>query len=98
VIPGFKEASIRKRGSVAIAKNNNLYLALPDSATQSLKILRATSSSSYEIFDQGFDLEGCDGEPAVDKVWLEEDNELGILTTRAVGSDRDVVVVHLKEW
>lgn len=98
MIPGFNEASIRKRGSIAIAKNNNLYLALPDSATQSLKILRATSSSGYKKFDQGYDLGGCEGEPVVDKARLEQDNELAILTTRAIESDRDVVVVSLKVW
>lgn len=103
IIPGFDEASIGKRGSIAIGQNNNLYLALPDSSTQSLRILRATSSSGYKTFDQGYNFEGCEGEPVVDKTRLEQTNELTILTTRVtdpvLGSmGRYVVVIYLKAW
>jgi hypothetical protein len=103
VVPSFDEANTGKRGSIAIGKNNNLYLALPDSSKQTLKILRATSSSGYKTFDRGYDFEGCEGESVVDKARLEQKDELAILTTRVIdpvsgGKDRNVVVIYLKVW
>lgn len=103
VIPGFDEASIGKRGSIAIGKDNNLYLALPDSANRSLRILKATSSSGYKMFDQGYEIQGCDAEPLIDKARLEEDGDLSILTTRFSetgenAAERDVVVIDLEVW
>lgn len=103
VIPGFDQASIGKRGRIAIGKDNNLYLALPDSSSQSLRVLKATSSSGYKTFVQGYEFQGCDAEPLIDKARLEEDDDLSILTTRNSetgenGIERDVVVIDLELW
>ncbi|RVX69655.1 hypothetical protein B0A52_06719 [Exophiala mesophila] len=98
-IPGLESSSIGRRGDIAIDGNNNLYLALPDSAQQKLRILKASHSSGYARFQPCCEIPNCHSEPRIDKVRLSTRNELTILSTQAdaEGTDSRRVVVFRVE-
>lgn len=81
MIPGSEDASIARRGSIAIGHNDDLYLALPDSVRQSLRILKATQVDGYKSFEVYSEFKNCHAEPLIDKVRLKVRNELSVLTT-----------------
>lgn len=79
-----------KRGRLAVARDDALYLVLPDAAAPQLTILRATRAGAYADYDLVWRGVGFPPtEPLVDAARLEADNVLSVFTRAARGADAD---------
>ncbi|KAI1445949.1 hypothetical protein F5Y02DRAFT_426255 [Annulohypoxylon stygium] len=92
-----------KRGRLAVSKDDDLYLILPDHAAPILRILKATKKSDYSDYKLVWQEDGFPPtEPLVDATRLQYDNVLSIFTRSSNGSDMDshaqvdVVVLDFK--
>ncbi|KAI2469589.1 hypothetical protein F4781DRAFT_215373 [Annulohypoxylon bovei var. microspora] len=92
-----------KRGQLAVSKDDDLYLILPDQASSTLTILKASKKTKYSKYELVWREGGFPPtEPLVDTTRLEYDNVLSVFTRSSNGSDMDshaqvdVVVLDFK--
>ncbi|KAI0881617.1 uncharacterized protein GGS22DRAFT_60068 [Annulohypoxylon maeteangense] len=92
-----------KRGRLAVSKDDDLYLILPDHAASTLTILKASKKSNYSDYEVVWREDGFPPtEPLVDTTRLQYDNILSVFTRSSNGSDLDshaqvdVVVLDFK--
>lgn len=85
-----------RRGRLAIAKNGNLILILPETTTSTMRLLRASKASDYSIYEEVWVGRGITGEPLIDNARLEAENVLSLFVKQD-GADsmdrRDVAVL-----
>jgi hypothetical protein len=83
------------RGSICVARDNNIYLLLPGNSDFSLDIMRARKEDDYGTFKSIWRSDGYDGEPLVDVGRLEVSDVLSLFTRTAKNQDgnRDVVIL-----
>lgn len=87
-----------KRGKLAVSKDGDLYIILPDTSTSGIRIFKASRQSRYRAYEEVWADHGrFSGEPLVDIPRLEHDNILSLfllvdeVTPNFYG--RDVVVL-----
>jgi hypothetical protein len=85
----------RARGRLAVSKTGDLLIVLPDFATSTLRILRASKATGYTSYDEVWTGHGLTGEPLVDSARLEHDNVLSVFVLSEDGADRGRKVVVL---
>lgn len=93
-----------RRGRLAVAKDGDLYLILPettDSATKppTMRILKSTKATSFDSYEEVWAGQGLTGEPLIDKPRLDEENILSVLVRRDDDEqrrDRDVAVLDFR--
>ncbi|KAI1102487.1 hypothetical protein F4804DRAFT_264463 [Jackrogersella minutella] len=92
-----------KRGSLAVSKDDDLYLILPDHKAPTLTILKASKATKYSEYELVWREDGFPPtEPLVDTTRLEYDNVLSVFTRADNGADMDsraevdVVVLDFK--
>lgn len=81
-----------RRGRLAVAKNGDLLIMLPQTTTTALRILRATRASAYDGYEEVWVGTGLTGEPLVDGRRLDTDNVLSLF----VRKERDVAVLDFQ--
>ncbi|KAI0127106.1 hypothetical protein BJ170DRAFT_724834 [Xylariales sp. AK1849] len=99
-LPHVKGEAGGKRGRLAISKDDDLYLILPDNVESTFSILRASKASEYAEYELVWRKDGFPPtEPLVDTTRLDYDNVLSIFT-RAYGKELEdrinVVVLDFK--
>jgi hypothetical protein len=86
-----------KRGRLAVSKDDDLYLILPDNEASMLSILKASRDSKYSAYELVWRGSGFPPtEPLVDTTRLDYDNVLSIFTRANVdekGDRKNVVVL-----
>ena len=85
-----------KRGRLAVSKNGDLFIILPDSQSPTMRILKATKAGGYKEYEEGWSGSGLSGEPLVDTYRLEEDGVLSLFARKDVdgdGSKKEVVIL-----
>ncbi|KAI1479074.1 hypothetical protein K445DRAFT_18969 [Daldinia sp. EC12] len=92
-----------KRGRLAVSKEDDLYLILPDHAAPVLTILKASKTSNYSDYELVWQETGFPPtEPLVDTTRLDYDNVLSVFTRYSNAADIepsprvDVVVLDFK--
>ncbi|KAI8961259.1 hypothetical protein F5Y11DRAFT_231737 [Daldinia sp. FL1419] len=92
-----------KRGRLAVSKDDDLYLILPDHSAPVLTILKASKTSDYSEYELVWQEKGFPPtEPLVDTTRLDHDNVLSVFTRSSNGGDIestpgvDVVVLDFK--
>jgi len=63
---------------LAVSKDGDLYIILPDSTTRTMRILKGSKHGSYADYEEVWSGHGYTGEPLVDKSRLERGD--GILS------------------
>ncbi|KAI1497016.1 hypothetical protein F5X99DRAFT_45521 [Biscogniauxia marginata] len=90
-----------KRGQLAVSKNDDLYLVLPDHTSPVLSILKATKEGQYADYELVWRGDGYPPtEPLVDRTRLDYDDVLSVFTRAYSGpksaSRIDVVVLDFQ--
>ncbi|KAI2782740.1 hypothetical protein F4815DRAFT_462475 [Daldinia loculata] len=92
-----------KRGRLAVSKDDDLYLILPDHTAPVLTVLKASKESNYSEYELAWRENGFPPtEPLVDTTRLDYDNVLSVFTRATNGADIessprvDVVVIDFK--
>ncbi|KAI1415040.1 hypothetical protein F5Y13DRAFT_197029 [Hypoxylon sp. FL1857] len=92
-----------KRGRLAVSKDDDLYLILPDHNAPTLTILKASKGTKYSEYELVWQRDGFPPtEPLVDTTRLAYDNVLSVFTRASNGADLDssarvdVVVLDFK--
>jgi hypothetical protein len=89
----------RARGRLAVSKTGDLLIVLPDFATSTLRILKASKATGYTSYDEVWAGDGLTGEPLVDSARLEHDNVLSVVVLsedKANARGRKVVVLDFQ--
>ncbi|KAI1464343.1 uncharacterized protein F4812DRAFT_452969 [Daldinia caldariorum] len=77
-----------KRGRLAVSKDDDLYLVLPDNTAPVLTILKATKASGYAEYELVWRETGFPPtEPLVDTTRLDHDNVLSVFTRSSNAAD-----------
>lgn len=99
-IPHVKGVYGGKRGRLAVSRDNDLYLILPDHESSTLTILKASTASRYTDYTLVWKGNGFPPtEPLVDVPRLEYDNVLSIFTRANVdgaSEAKNVVVLDFQ--
>lgn len=84
-----------KRGRLAVGREGDLYIILPDASTSTIRVLKSPRQSNYSTYEEVWIGHGLSGEPLVDIPRLEHDNVLSVFLRSDVkaGPDRKDVVV-----
>ncbi|KAK0735264.1 hypothetical protein B0T26DRAFT_691320 [Lasiosphaeria miniovina] len=92
---GIQPIDGTRRGRLAISKNGDLFLILPETTTPRIRILKATKASGYSHYEKVWEGHGYTGEPLVDTARLEHDNVLSVFVRADVdgATDKKNVVV-----
>ncbi|KAL1846321.1 hypothetical protein VTK73DRAFT_314 [Phialemonium thermophilum] len=93
-----------RRGQLAVTRQGDLLVVLPDPAAEGIRIVRASRASRYASYEEVWsgrrgDGGGLSGEPLVDKLRLLEDDVLSVFVrAQAVGQPGtwDVVVMDFQ--
>ncbi|KAK3328777.1 hypothetical protein B0H66DRAFT_1272 [Apodospora peruviana] len=89
-----------RRGRLAISKQSDLYIILPDSTTSSMRILKAKRTDGYAKYEQVWQGHGLTGEPLVDSARLQDDDVLSLFVRADVegtsGEKKNVVVMDFQ--
>ncbi|KAK4160180.1 hypothetical protein QBC43DRAFT_118588 [Cladorrhinum sp. PSN259] len=86
------------RGRLAVSKDGDLYIILPDTGKKEIRILQATKESEYKQDQEVWVGHGLTGEPLVDVKRLEEENVLSlmVLADEEAGQGRNVAVLDFQ--
>ncbi|KAH8194153.1 hypothetical protein TruAng_011676 [Truncatella angustata] len=88
-----------KRGCLAVSKDDDLYLILPDNDALQLTILRASRASGYASYDIIWKGEKFPPtEPLVDRARLDYDNILSVFTRASVDENSDLKSVVVLDF
>ena len=85
-----------KRGRLAVSRDGDLYIILPDASTSTMWIMKASRQSGYSSYERVWTGHGLSGEPLVDTTRLEYDNALSVFLRKDVKGQpdkKDVVVL-----
>ncbi|KAI0377539.1 hypothetical protein F5Y04DRAFT_176118 [Hypomontagnella monticulosa] len=92
-----------KRGRLAVSKDDDLYLILPNHKAATLTILKATKASGYSDYKIVWQRDGFPPtEPLVDTTRLDHDNVMSVFTRARNGGDMesgarvDVIVLDFR--
>lgn len=86
-----------KRGRLAVSKEGDLYLILPDNTAPTLTILKASKAIGYSEYELVWRQEGFPStEPLVDTTRLDYDNVLSVFTRSGSAANVDVVVLDFE--
>jgi hypothetical protein len=99
-LPHVKGVFGGKRGRLAVSKDGDLYLILPDNETPTLSILKASKKSKYSEYELVWKGDGFPPtEPLVDTTRLDYDNVLSVFTRKnedETGNRKTVVVLDFQ--
>ncbi|KAI1768149.1 hypothetical protein GGR53DRAFT_14334 [Hypoxylon sp. FL1150] len=97
VLPHVQGVKGGKRGRLAVSKDDDLYLILPENTAPTLTILKASKATKYSEYELVWRQDGFPPtEPLVDTTRLEYDNVLSVFTRSGSEADVDVVVLNFK--
>ena len=87
-----------QRGCLAVGIDNGIFFILPDAATKTMSLMRATAEQSYRDYATVWEGSGLSGEPLVDTSRLNEDGTLSIYTLQDSDSaeTKNVVVIDFR--
>lgn len=88
-----------RRGRLAVVKNGDLILILPDTTAPTMRILKASKEGGYTEYEELWVGHGISGEPLVDTPRLDTDGVLSLFVKKDVdGSDgkRDIIVMDFR--
>ncbi|KAI1384247.1 uncharacterized protein F4822DRAFT_64563 [Hypoxylon trugodes] len=92
-LPHVKGIYGGKRGRLAVSKDDDLYLILPDPSSPTLTILKASKETNYSQYELVWQRDGFPPtEPLVDTTRLDYDNVLSVFTRASNGADLDLSV------
>lgn len=88
-----------RRGRLAVTKEGDLLLILPETTKPIMRIRKATKASAYSAYEEVWVGKGLTGEPLIDGPRLEEENVLSLLIRRDVDGnclERDIAVLDFR--
>ncbi|KAK3364681.1 hypothetical protein B0T25DRAFT_70976 [Lasiosphaeria hispida] len=88
-----------RRGQLAISRDGDLFIILPDSTTTTIKIVKAAKSSGYATYEEVWTGHGFTGEPLIDSARLEHDNVLSVFIrgdVKGSAGKKNVVVLDFQ--
>jgi hypothetical protein len=85
-----------KRGRLAVSRDGDLYIILPDASVSTMRLIRASRQTNYSSYETVWTGNGLSGEPLVDIPRLEHDGVLSLFARKDATSranEKDVVVL-----
>jgi hypothetical protein len=85
-----------KRGRLAISRDGDLYIILPQPSTSTIRIIKSLRQNNFATYEEVWGGGDFSGEPLVDIPRLEQDNVLSVFLRKdvtSVPSMKDVVVL-----